>query len=197
MVEFLLSLDEALFLYLNSFYNPHLDNTMLLLSSELIWIPLYFLLLWKSYKILKIKDFYYFLGGLLLCITLADQVTSRFMKPSFERLRPSHAPHLAGKVHLVKKNTGELYKGGKYGFASSHAANTFALALWFFLFFGHKKGWKWLFAWAGLVSYTRLYLGVHYPLDLLVGAIVGMIISFSLHKFLIYFYKTTNKNKGI
>jgi len=102
---------------------------------------------------------------------LSDQITVSLMKPLFARLRPSHDPALAGMVHIVNG-----YTGGLYGFASSHAANTFASAL--FLWLALKKTYhaiRWIFAWAVFVTYTRIYLGVHYPGDVVVGALVGLV----------------------
>jgi len=110
--------------------------------------------------------------GLIVVIWMTDQFTSGFMKPYFERLRPCHDPRWQD---ILLNYSG---CGGLYGFASSHAANTFALAG-----FLHKVGgsripeFRWLFLWAAIVSYSRIYLGVHYPLDILVGAIVGILIS--------------------
>lgn len=109
--------------------------------------------------------------GVALTILLADQITSTIMKPYFARLRPSHEPTLEGLLHIVNG-----YKGGLYGFASGHAANTFGTATFFYLLFRNKYWWVGLlFLWALLVTYTRLYLGVHYPSDILVGGIVGIL----------------------
>jgi undecaprenyl-diphosphatase len=92
------------------------------------------------------------------------------MKPFFARLRPSHEPSLAGLVHLV-----DGYAGGKYGFASSHAANTFGVAWFIWKLFRTRYSWIWvMFIWCTLMTYTRVYLGVHYPGDVVVGALVGV-----------------------
>lgn len=119
------------------------------------------------------------LSGVALTIILSDQITTGLMKPYFARLRPSHEPSLEGMVHLVNN-----YKGAMYGFASSHAANTFGTAAFLWLLFRKSKPWMaWLFLWATLVSYTRIYLGVHYPADIVVGGLVGILcgwISFKL-----------------
>jgi undecaprenyl-diphosphatase len=99
------------------------------------------------------------------------------MKPFFGRLRPSWEPTLEGMVHIV-----DGYRGGSFGFASSHAANTFATATFLVLLFrGKKPGMVWLFIWCTLVSYTRIYLGVHYPLDILCGALVGAMLAFVVY----------------
>lgn len=174
MLEFILEADKQLFLALNGFHAVGLDSFMLFLTAELTWLPLYALLLWLAYQKLKWRKAGILLVGIALVIALADQTTSSLMKPYFKRLRPSHEPALATLVHTAKDAKGNAYKGGKYGFASSHAANTYALALFFFLALGRQGRLKWLFAWATLVSYTRIYLGVHYPLDVLCGALVGL-----------------------
>lgn len=170
MIDQLIELDKELFLFLNGMHAPWLDPVMDWFSETLFWLPLHVFLLvqiLKSYK----KESILILIAIAITITLADQITTSFMKPFFERLRPSHEPSLDGLVHLVNN-----YRGGKFGFASSHAANTFGVALFLTLLFHRSKPWiAWLFLWAALVSYTRIYLGVHYPGDILVGAIVGML----------------------
>jgi undecaprenyl-diphosphatase len=112
-----------------------------------------------------------------LTILLADQITSTFMKPFFSRLRPTHDPELENLVHIVNG-----YRGGKFGFASSHAANTFGLAMFVFLLFRNRsKHVAWIFLWAAVVAYSRIYLGVHYPGDIIVGGFVGMICAFGCY----------------
>lgn len=142
---------------------------MMLATKTIFWLPLYLFLL---YLIIKFKkwDTVFILLGIALTITLTDQITSGIMKPFFARLRPSQEPSLTGIVHLV-----DNYKGGLYGFASSHAANTFGTATLIFLLFRSRYRWIWIiFVWALLVSYTRIYLGVHYPGDILVGTVIGL-----------------------
>jgi undecaprenyl-diphosphatase len=127
----------------------------------------------------------YKLQGLLmllfigLVITLCDQTASGLLKNTVQRLRPSHDPALMNLVHLSKAGP-----GGLYGFASSHAANVFGLAT--FLFFALDKNFKilkyWLFAWATLVAYSRIYNGVHYPGDVIAGGLIGACWGFILSK---------------
>ena len=93
------------------------------------------------------------------------------------RFRPSHNPQIADLLHLHVHDDGELYRGGKFGFVSSHAANTFAVAMFSSLIFRFKSYVLFIFFWAAIVSYSRIYLGVHYPLDILGGALLGGIIS--------------------
>ncbi len=172
MIEIITKWDEAAFLWLNSFHSEAVDPIVLQLTKTITWIPLYLLVLYQIYR-LDPKNTAWILGGAMLTILLADQVSSGLMKPYFERLRPCHDPRLEGMLHLYGRC------GGLYGFVSSHAANTFGLATFLTLKLGKKqKAFAWLFLYALLVSYTRIYLGVHYPLDLFFGAIVGVLAAF-------------------
>ncbi|SHN00735.1 undecaprenyl-diphosphatase [Cyclobacterium lianum] len=171
MIEKLKAWDEALFLFLNQLHLPWLDPVMLALTGRFIWTPLYIFLVYLLVKTYK-KDSVWYILGLVLAVVLADQLTSGFMKPFFERLRPCHDARWEA---MVRNYAG---CGGRYGFASSHAANTFALAAYLWKTSKAQiNGIGWLFLWAAIVSYTRIYLGVHYPLDILVGALVGAVLA--------------------
>ncbi len=172
MIELITKWDEAAFLWLNSFHNETLDPIVLQLTQTISWIPLYLLLLYQIYRI-DPKNTAWILGGVMLTILLADQVSSGLMKPYFERLRPCHDPRWEGMLHLYGRC------GGLYGFVSSHAANTFGLATFLTLKLGKKqRAIAWLFLYALVVSYTRIYLGVHYPLDVFFGALVGVLAAY-------------------
>lgn len=168
MLETLNSWDIAIFTFFNSCHNQYFDYFMWLISSKLTWLPMYIaiavLLFTKNWKqailILIITA---------LCITIADQVSSGFIKHAVERFRPSHNEALNSTIHIVNG-----YRGGNYGFVSSHAANTFGFIFLFSLLFKSKYFAAIGFTWAVLVSYSRLYLGVHYPGDLLGGMCVGL-----------------------
>nr|WP_297338224.1 phosphatase PAP2 family protein [Algoriphagus sp.] len=167
MIEQIKAWDERLFIWLNGFHWDWLDPVVYRATETSTWIPLYLLLIYLIYKI-DPKNSWWVFGGVALTILIADQSTSGFMKPFFERLRPCHDPRWDGIIH----NYGRC--GGLYGFASSHAANTVGLAV----FLNRKlKGklpyLRWLYLYAFLVSYTRIYLGVHYPADILIGALIG------------------------
>lgn len=180
-METLISWDIELLLWLNDLNHPYLDQVMFFLSEKKVWIPFYLLLIYLVFRVEKWRIWIFALT-VAATIGLSDGFTSKFMKPYFERLRPSHNPEIQEEVHVVN-----AYRGGKFGFASSHAANTFALAL--LLWFLYRRYWPYvglMFVWAALVSYTRIYLGVHFPLDILVGALVGMACAFLMSRF--YFY---------
>ena len=169
MIEKLIEYDKGLLRFLNSYHTSWLDPIMLILTETAAWIPLYVFLLYLVIKEYK-KECWIILLGIAITILLADQITASIMKPYFARLRPSREPSLEGLIHLV-----EGYTGGQFGFASSHAANTFGLATFFYLVFAKTRRWIiWLFLWAAFMTYTRIYLGVHYPGDILVGGIVGV-----------------------
>ena len=168
MMEFLADLDRRLLLYLNHLNTPLLDEIMFLVSDKLIWIPLYAVLVYFVIKKFGNESWAPLLA-IAIMIIVSDQTNTAILKPLFQRLRPSREPAIAGMVHIVKN-----YKGGLYGFASSHASNTFATAIFFFSVFRKTHPWMiLLFAWAAIVSYSRIYLGLHYPGDVLGGLVVG------------------------
>lgn len=170
----LMDWDRRLLVWLNSFHTDWLDPVMYYTSQTLFWLPLYLFLLYLVIKDFK-GDWWIPMIGIAVTILLADQVTSSIMKPYFARLRPSQEPTLVGIIHLVRDHNGEIYTGGLYGFASSHAANTFATATFFTLLLRRDHSWiKWLFLWAAGMTYTRIYLGAHYPGDIVVGTLVGV-----------------------
>ncbi|MBR4405941.1 MAG: phosphatase PAP2 family protein [Bacteroidaceae bacterium] len=111
-----------------------------------------------------------------LLITVADQVASGICKPLFQRFRPTHDPIVGPMIDIVNG-----YRGGKYGFFSSHASNTFAGATFFALLFRNTRVSVLLFIWATLCTYSRLYLGVHYPTDILTGLTFGILSGYVFH----------------
>lgn len=151
---------------------------MELISSKLFWIPLYLYFLYLLYRNYNWKLALWALLGVVLVVTVADRISVECFKEVFMRYRPSWNADLADRIHLVNGQ-----KGGKYGFISSHAANHFAIAT--FLFFLLRRFYPriglWLFLWAALICYSRIYLGKHYPADIAIGAIVGILIAWLCH----------------
>lgn len=170
-MDLITSFDRSLFLLLNGLHTSWLDPVMMIISSKWVWIPFYLFLLYRLWVIYK-RDCLKILLSVALLITLTDQ-TSGLIKDTVKRHRPTHQEGLSEMVHTV-----DGYKGGKFGFVSSHAANSFAIALFIGLLLSRKRSMTpllGLIVWAFLVSYSRIYLGVHYPGDILGGALVGVI----------------------
>jgi undecaprenyl-diphosphatase len=188
-MDTILELDKHLLIWINSFHADWLDPIMLVITKTFFWTPLYLFFIFLIFKKLD-KDAWFALAGAGLTILLADGITAQIMKPFFVRLRPSQDPAVQNLLHLVSDFAGEIYRGGKYGFASSHAANTFGTATFMWLLFRDKTKWIGLaFLWAAGMTYTRLYLGVHFPGDILVGGIVGVLSGFAGYKLFQWFKK--------
>lgn len=180
MIETIKNIDEQLFLYLNGIRADWLDPVMFQLTETITWLPFYAVLIFFIYRI-DPKNSWWVFAGVTFSILFSDQLTSGFMKPFFERLRPCHDPRWDGQIN----NYGRC--GGLYGFVSSHAANTFAVATFLNLKLKKKLPYlPWLFLWAAVVSYTRIYLGVHYPFDVFLGATIGTSIGFIVWFLIVY-----------
>ena len=168
-------LDQQLFLFLNSLNSPFCDKVMHAISGRIIWVPLYLAIL--IYLGIKYKrKFLIILLFIIIAAALADQLSVHF-KNIFQRLRPCHEPSLEGLVHIVN---GEC--GGIFSFVSSHATNSFNVALLSLLFI--KKRWFSIsiIIWASVVGYSRIYLGVHYPGDVICGSLLGALIGWSIYR---------------
>ena len=170
MLEYLIQLDKELFLVLNGLHSPFFDTIMVLISSKWIWFPLYAVLIGLIIRSEKKRSWWAILF-LVLTVALSDLISVHLFKDVFERLRPSHDLSLEGLVHLVNN-----HKGGKFGFVSSHAANAFSMAIFFAFFFRNKAFTYFIVSWATIVSYSRIYLGVHFPADIICGALLGTFI---------------------
>ena len=173
-------IDTRLFLWLNGLHTGWLDTVMVSITETWPWIPLFILLIFMVFKQYGKRGWWVLLAVavVLLC---SDQLSAHVCKPLFHRLRPCFNPDLEGLVHLPKG-----LPGGKYGFVSSHAANTFAVAA--FLTAALRDSYRhigwWLYAWAFVSSYTRIYIGVHYPGDILGGVLLGILVGLIIWKLL-------------
>ena len=167
MLEWLVYIDKKLMLFLNGLHAPFMDPVMWWASERLIWIPLYIFILFLFIRKFKGEAFWPIVFT-ILAVALSDYISSHFIKEIFHRLRPSYDSQIGPSMHTLNG-----YMGGLYGFVSSHASNSFALATICFLFLRDRLFTIGIFAWAILVSYSRIYLGVHYPADVLCGAIFG------------------------
>jgi undecaprenyl-diphosphatase len=161
--------DTDLFLRLNGIYASWLDPIMIFATERNTWFPFYALLIgWLVFRYRK--QAIWMVLTLVAAVAISDQTASALLKPLTLRLRPCHVPALQRLIHPV------LECGGPYGFASSHAANTFALATGVWLLVGRQYPWtKWIFLWAIFVSYSRIYVAAHYPLDVMAGAGIGVL----------------------
>lgn len=173
--EQLIIWDKQTLLTINSYHLPWLDRFMWLLSQTMLWLPVLFVFLVILFRNKGSKTFLLLLAIALL-ITLTDQISSSIIKPLVERFRPTHDPELGDWVTLVNG-----YKGGRFGFLSSHAANAFAFAGFSLLLFKNTPYTIFILLWASLVSFSRLYLGVHYPLDVISGALLGLTCSWGVY----------------
>lgn len=183
MIEYLDSLDKSIFLSLNGIHNDFFDIFMWYVSKTATWTLMLLVLLfilfrnnWKTALLVVI--------GVALTITLADQISSGLIKEVVERFRPTHSPDLEGLVHTVNGK-----KGGLYGFVSSHAANTMGVTVFISFLFRNKNISCLMILWSLLVAYSRIYLGVHYPGDIIGGMIVGAISGMVVYKVYVYAVK--------
>jgi undecaprenyl-diphosphatase len=182
-IDQITKLDREFFVFLNSFHSPFWDDIMWVISGKYLWIPLYLIILYQIIYKFKFNSIPILLSIILL-IVLSDQVSTQVFKSIFHRLRPCHNPQLTGIIHLVNN-----YCGGQFGFVSSHAANTFAFATFIALLFRNKYLTYFMLTWALVVSYSRIYLGVHYPADIFCGALLGSGFAIAIFEL----YKTIQK----
>ena len=183
MFEEILKLDSKLFLFLNNLGTTKFDAFWLSLSKieANILMYLFLILLFFHIKKLSPKFLYilYLLFIIALMITITDQ-GANFFKDSFQRLRPCYNESISDSLRLVKENC-----GGKYGFFSAHASNSFSLAIFFGLLFKNRIRYMIIITtvYASLISYSRIYLGVHFPIDIIVGSSFGIFVGFIIYSF--------------
>ena len=195
MIEEILKLDSKLFLYLNNLGTSKFDIFWISLSKIEANILMYLFLILLFFYIQKIRPkliyIFYFFIVIAVMITITDQGANIF-KDSFQRLRPCYNESIIDSLRLVKENC-----GGKYGFFSAHASNSFSLAIFFGLLFINRIRYIIMITvvYASLISYSRIYLGVHYPIDIIFGGFFGIFVGFVMYsfvylKFLKFFDKT-------
>lgn len=176
MIDFLTELDTRIFLFINGIHSEGFDGIMALISGKLTWVPLYVVILaWLIVRFRKTS--LVLIPAAIILITLSDQGSVHLFKNLIERLRPCHEPALSGMVHLVNDHC-----GGSFGFISSHAANTAALAIYTSLVFKNRYYSWFIFIWAIVVGYSRIYLGVHYPGDIIGGIMFGMLLGWLMYR---------------
>lgn len=170
MLESLLEFDRYLFLLINGAHSPFLDELMYFVSKVWIWAPLYLTFIIYAVKRWKLESIWIIIA-MVICVVATDQLTN-LTKDLFQRLRPSHEPSLAGLVHHVNG-----YVGGKFGFVSGHSSNSFGFAMLSSLIIRNRAYTISVFMWAALVAYSRMYLGVHYPFDIMGGMGLGILVA--------------------
>jgi len=165
--------DSDLLLFLNNAHNEFFDVLMICITGKWIWIPLYCSILYLMLRNFSVRTVVACVVAMVVTILLADQIGSSVIRPIVERFRPSNpANPISGDVHIVDNN-----RGGRFGFPSCHAANTFGLAFFVIYLFRNRVMTVFFLIWATIVSYSRIYLGLHYPGDILAGIVLGLIVA--------------------
>lgn len=177
----LLNIDRYLLLSLNGSDSLFWDGCMLVYTSMAVWVPLAIVLLCVLLKNNNIKDFFLLVVLIAILATLTDQISSGFCKPFFERWRPTNDPLLMYAVDVVNET-----KAGKYGFTSSHAANSFGIATFISLLIRNRSLSVSLMIWAAMNAFTRIYIGVHYPGDILGGTVIGVVVGWLIYRLYVY-----------
>ena len=188
MLEQLLHIDTEILLAINGWHAPWADTLMWIISAKATWIPLYLLLIgllvWRYRKpvmtsvkwLQKVPACVVMIAMIGLAVGAADFIASGILKELVARPRPTRVPELEGVLHLVNG-----YRSGRYGFVSSHAANTMVCALLFSMIWRKKIATVGLMLWVAANCYSRMYLGVHYPLDILGGLMVGCLVAMTAY----------------
>ena len=188
-LDTLLNIDRYMLLSLNGSDSLFWDGCMLVYTSMAVWAPLALMLLYVLLKNNNIKDFLLLLFFVALVVLLTDQISSGFCKPFFARWRPTNDPMLMYAVDIVNET-----RGGKYGFTSSHAANSFGIATFIMLLIRNKALSISLIIWAAMNAFTRIYLGVHYPGDILAGTVIGVVVGWAVYRLYLYIQNHKRRN---
>lgn len=182
LIKLLEEIDASVLLVINHAHSAIFDKAMWLISDRWIWIPLYLVLLIYIYRRFGAKKCVIVVLMIALLILVTDQSCAKFLRPLFGRLRPSHPENPVSEAVMLVNG----YRGGRFGFPSCHAANTFALAIFLSLCVKNKTFTILIISWSVIVSVSRMYLGVHYPGDVvcgwLVGSLFALIIYYGVYK---------------
>lgn len=190
MIQYLSQIDTDLFLWLNGFHSTFWDYFMTIYSSRFVWVPFYASFVYVMFRNFPWKVNVTCLIVITLIILICDQTASGLLKPLVMRLRPSSLNNPISP--LVHVSFG--YRGGRYGFPSSHAANAWSMAFFAAYLVKRTKLTVFLSIWAFVMCYSRIYLGVHYPGDLLVGTLIGLATAtVSYYAFKYFFEEYTNQ----
>lgn len=184
MLETLQQLDQQILLNLNALHSPFWDSFMALFTAKLTWAPMYAAILFVICKNFSPWVVLLSVIAIVLTIVYSDQLCSSVIRPAIERMRPSNPNNPVSEyIHLLNGR-----RGGKYGFPSCHASNSFGLAFFLLFLFRQKVISIFILLWAVVNSYSRIYAGVHYPGDLIAGMLVGLsgaILLYGLWRYLI------------
>lgn len=195
MLEYLNEVDTQLLLFLNGAHNAYFDELFWLVTGKFAWVPMILVLLFCSFR-KNWKVGVSMVLAIAVVITLCDQVSSGIIKDAVCRLRPTRNPDISSLIHVVND-----YRGGQYGFVSSHAANSFGVATFLLLVFRNKMFTWVILLWAAVLSYSRIYLGVHYPGDIVCGGLLGVALGAVVYCIYIrvkklYFFASANSVDG-
>ena len=173
------NIDKKIVLLLNGKNNPILDEVMWMISDPLFGVPFYLFFIYLIYKNYKLRETIWIVIIMLVVVGLGDFIAKNFIKDTIQRFRPSHNLDLTNQLNYYLKPNGKLYMGGDYGFVSNHSTNMAAVAGSVFLFLRKKysKLWVLLFLFVITISYSRIYLGVHYLSDIIGGWILGLTLA--------------------
>lgn len=190
MLETIQLSDQELFLFLNSLHSHYWDGFMWIFTAKLPWVPMYAAILYVICKNMRPAVSLLTVIAIVLTIVYADQICATLIRPLVERMRPSNPNNpISEWVHLVNGK-----RGGRYGFPSCHAANSFGLAFFVMLLFKNRLLTIFILLWATINSYSRIYIGVHYPGDLFVGMLVGLSGAILMYKLYRYALRRFVKN---
>lgn len=176
MIERIIEFDKHLMLLLNGWHSPFFDFLMPVITNKYTGIPTYLAILVILFRKTDMKKLLIAVAAILVTFALCDSLSVALFKETFQRLRPGWDPQIMDQVRMLE------YKGGQYGFVSSHAANLFGLATITSLLIKNRIYTALIFFWAALVGYSRIYVGKHFPADVVCGAIFGMIVGYLVYK---------------